>query len=92
MKESPEIINILINHGIDINQTDRLGRTALHISCKNGNLTIVTLLLNNNANLNIKDSAGNTPLDNAIEYDYEIIVKKIKRHKAELENTKTENE
>ena len=40
-----EIVKLLIENGIDINQTNEDGRNALHLACANGNIHVVELLV-----------------------------------------------
>ena len=51
---------------LDIDETFRLGRTLLHISCKAGCLHNAALLIQRGASLDKTDASGATPLDLAI--------------------------
>lgn len=55
--------------GADISQPNADDRTALHIACCEGDITVVRLLLKMGANVHIKDRFNRTPLTDAIEYD-----------------------
>ncbi|KAL5013875.1 hypothetical protein ScPMuIL_008145 [Solemya velum] len=60
---SGEDIRRVIDSGIfDINETDRLGRSCLHIASMRGNLDLVELLLKHGADINAKDHHWNTAL------------------------------
>ncbi|KAF3363139.1 hypothetical protein PHSC3_000325 [Chlamydiales bacterium STE3] len=58
-----QIITAFIKSGIDLNYTNKEGKTALHIAAKDGTSGIVELLIEHGANPNIKDNDGLTPLD-----------------------------
>ncbi len=63
-----DLFNIikLNKQGIDINQKDYDGRTALHLAASEGSLEVFNYLINNGSNINCKDRWGNTPLNDAI--------------------------
>ncbi|AXK60195.1 ankyrin repeat domain-containing protein [Candidatus Chromulinivorax destructor] len=61
-----EILNILIDAGVDLNAKDRLGKTPLHLLIYNGNTKLVSVLIAAGVDLNIKDRLGQTPLYDAI--------------------------
>ena len=56
-----DIIELLLKH-VDLNATDRHGRTALHIACHEGDAKIIKMLVDAGANVNATDDNGNTPL------------------------------
>ena len=60
--ENLELVNHVIDLGVDVNQEDGKGRTPLRIAIYKNNLEIITLLSKNGANLNSIDSLGWTPL------------------------------
>ena len=59
---------LLLNFGANINKTNSIGQTALHIYCnsfaayKDKVNSIMKLLLSHNADVNLRDSNGKTPL------------------------------
>jgi len=55
----------LIARGINVNDADYDGRTALHLAASEGHPKIVSYLLSKNANPLAKDRWGNTPIDDA---------------------------
>lgn len=58
-----------LNKGADISQPNADGRTALHVACCEGNLTVVRHLLKMGANVHVKDRFNRTPLTDAVEFD-----------------------
>lgn len=48
----------LVDEGIDINQKNQAGKTALHLAVERGCLEMVTLLVNLKADVNSVDNAG----------------------------------
>ena len=60
------LLEILIQNGIDLNSRDKLGWGLLHYAAQNTLIEIGNLLISNGANLEIEDSYGNTPLWRAV--------------------------
>jgi ankyrin repeat protein len=56
------IVELIINSGIDINYKNKHQNSALIYATKYNNINIVKLLLLNGANVNDKDKTGTTPL------------------------------
>ncbi|KAK6346150.1 hypothetical protein TWF730_010482 [Orbilia blumenaviensis] len=56
------IVNVLLDHGVDVNRPGWKGRTPLHAACKNGRLECVRLLLAIGADVNAQNDEGRTPL------------------------------
>ena len=56
----------MIEKGVNIDSTDRTGRTALHLASSEGHTLVVCILIRNGANPNIRDNLGNEPLCEAI--------------------------
>ena len=59
-------IMAMIEKGVNIDSTDRTGRTALHLASSEGHTLVVCILIRNGANPNIRDNLGNEPLCEAI--------------------------
>ncbi|MEM7403053.1 MAG: ankyrin repeat domain-containing protein [Myxococcota bacterium] len=56
-----EMIDKLLQQGIDVNAQDRFGMTALHLAAKHGNLQCVKKLIKEGAGIRTYDRFGNTP-------------------------------
>jgi hypothetical protein len=59
--EHPEKIQLLLDHGADVNAPGLRGRTALHYAASAGHTRVVQLLLAHGANPNLPDADGRTP-------------------------------
>ncbi len=60
-REFPKV-NEHILGGVNINERDSNGWTALHFASQNGDVEIGKLLIDNGADIDSKDNYGNTPL------------------------------
>lgn len=66
-----EVIQLLIDRGLDVNQRTSYGKTLLHVACEslfnvNGSIKTIKCLLKNGANMNAFDEEGSTPVMHAI--------------------------
>jgi len=68
------IVEILLDIGIDINSKNNNGNTALHVAAIHGNMNIVEILLDRGADINSKDNDGQTALHEAAANGYTNIV------------------
>jgi len=57
-----DIIQLLIDHGADVDVRDDKGKTPLHCASVTANLENMRALLENGADVNAVDDEGNTPL------------------------------
>ncbi|XP_076656794.1 L-asparaginase 1 [Halictus rubicundus] len=77
-------LEMLKGYGADISQRNTDGRTALHIACCEGDLSVVQCLLRMGASVHIKDRFDRTPLTDAVEYDHHDIIKTLMQCGAHL--------
>jgi ankyrin repeat protein len=61
-QDGARLVRLLLEHGADVNATDKGNATSLHFACGNGKLDIVRELLNHGAVTNAKNKLGETPL------------------------------
>ena len=61
-KGNMNIVEILLDRGIEINSKTNDGETALHIAASSGNMNIVEILLDRGIDINSKDNDGWTAL------------------------------
>ena len=61
------ILQVIIDHMVDMNATTYESKSALSLACRIGNVDAMNVLLNAGADPNITDADGNTPLHHAIE-------------------------
>ncbi|KAL5976993.1 RAC-alpha serine/threonine-protein kinase [Asimina triloba] len=69
------LLHQLLRRGLDPNESDNAGRTALHIAASKGSENCVLVLLDYGANPNSRDSEGSTPLWEAMVQRHESVVK-----------------
>lgn len=60
--QSIEVIEFILNEGVDINTQNKHGQTVLHIISKRGSYELINELLKLNADINLKDIKGKDPL------------------------------
>ena len=69
---------VLLEHGVDLEDTDSLGRTPLAVAAASGCCSIVKLLIQKGSNVQAKDKYGKSPLIIAVENlnweDHEAII------------------
>lgn len=68
------LVQNIVNKGVNVHHANHNLSTALHEACKVGNEDIVRILLDHHANLKIKDIYGNLPLFYANESGFHSIV------------------
>ncbi|XP_077211663.1 potassium channel AKT1-like isoform X2 [Tasmannia lanceolata] len=69
------LLHQLLKRGLNPNESDNSGRTALHIAASKGSENCVLLLLNYGADPNSRDSEGSIPLWEAILGRHESVIK-----------------
>ena len=70
MASTINIINILLDNGIDINSKNKFNTTALIMAADNGHLQCMELLLNRGADINSRDNHNHTALHHTAIYGY----------------------
>ena len=65
-----ETLQVIIDHGADVNATNKKHVTALMLSCYKGNTDAVSALLNAGAEYDITDAKGHTCLHAAVRGNY----------------------
>ncbi|MDX1916961.1 MAG: ankyrin repeat domain-containing protein [Rickettsiaceae bacterium] len=64
---SPEVVEILLAQGADINSRNQKGLTPLHVAVVNNDIEMISALLTRGPDLEAKEEYGYTPLHIAIE-------------------------
>ncbi|CAA0842083.1 Potassium channel AKT1 [Striga hermonthica] len=78
------LLHQLLKRGLDPNESDNNGRTALHIAAAKGNENCVLLLLDFGADPNSRDSEGRVPLWEAMVNSHKPVVKLLSENGAKL--------
>ena len=73
------ICEYLINKGLNVNEIQSSGSTALHGAAYYGQINVVKLLLNYGAKTNIKNNFGHLPIDEAFSKDIVNILKESEK-------------
>ncbi|KAG6405752.1 hypothetical protein SASPL_133346 [Salvia splendens] len=84
LRGDESLMRHLLKRGIDPNESDNNGRTALHIAASQGNENCVLLLLNSGADPNCRDSEGSVPLWEALLGDHKPVIKLLSDNGAKL--------
>ncbi|KAK6774030.1 hypothetical protein RDI58_029269 [Solanum bulbocastanum] len=74
----------LLDEGIDVNNIDLDGRTALHIAACEGHVEVAKLLLSRKANMNARDRWGSTAAADAKHYGNAEVYEMLKAHGAKV--------
>ncbi|MBC8243066.1 MAG: ankyrin repeat domain-containing protein [Verrucomicrobia bacterium] len=67
-KRNPGTVQLLIDHGADVNHLDQYGENVLAQAVVTGNREVVELLIDNGINVNQSSKRGWTPLGHAAHY------------------------
>ncbi|MBI3342070.1 ankyrin repeat domain-containing protein [Candidatus Curtissbacteria bacterium] len=76
-------IQRLIACGVDLEEGDYDGRTAIHLAASEGQEEVVRYLIAKKVNINPKDRMGGTPLTDAIRGNHTKVVELLKKHGAQ---------
>ena len=60
------VLNLMIEKGVDVNATNRYGEGPLHSACLRGNIHAIRFLIQNGANINMLNSLGESSLHYAV--------------------------
>eukprot|EP01080_Neovahlkampfia_damariscottae_P006076 gene6076-10084_t len=85
-----DIMEDLINFGMDVNKTDKLFRTPVHVACNNGSKEAVILLCGNGAKINERDTYGNYPIHVAFRSKHYHLLETLLLFKADLNSKKSD--
>ena len=80
------IVQLLLDAGVNVNNTTLRGEAALHRAVKKNHKRIVEQLVEKKASLNPKDGGGRTPLSWAAGNGHKAVVKLLLEEGAELES------
>lgn len=79
-----EGVQYILDQGVDVNLTDDLGESPIHLAARKGYVNIMRLLIQAGANLDARDAENETPLDYAIHNKQKEIVIYLIRNKAKF--------
>ena len=65
LKNSQELVELLLDHGANVNQANAFGETPLHFACQAASLHCVNKFIENGADLRAEDGAGRTCIHHA---------------------------
>lgn len=71
----PLLLNLAIENNLNLNKSNKGGKTPLHLTCIKNNIILTKLLIKNKVNLKIVDLELNAPINYAIKYGSPELVK-----------------
>lgn len=75
-----EIVQLLLQHGANVDMRNHVGMTPLHMAVQCGNIELITLLLQYDADLEARDVQGRKAVDLAVEAENYPIVELLISH------------
>ncbi|XP_065334475.1 uncharacterized protein LOC135935839 [Cloeon dipterum] len=63
-----KVAELLLTRNVEVNVSDRSGKTVIHYAAEKGNLSLVKLLLEKGADLTLRDNKGKNALHHAIDH------------------------
>jgi ankyrin repeat protein len=81
--ERPDKVQMLLEHGAQVDAADPRRRTALHGAAVSGHVKVMKVLLDHGADVRLKDHQGQTPLALARAKGHTDVVALLKQHGAE---------
>ena len=79
IERSHEIINLLLQHGADINLKSDNGSTVLITAVRSGPIETVVHLIESGANIHSSDNQGKLPMDHAKERNNGFIINYLEK-------------
>eukprot|EP00257_Ricinus_communis_P021477 XP_015580980.1 potassium channel AKT1 isoform X2 [Ricinus communis] len=86
LRGDDSLLHQLLKRGLDPNESDNTGRSALHIAASKGSENCVLVLLDYGADPNSKDSEGNVPLWEAMVGGHEGVTKLLMENGANIQS------
>ncbi|MEZ0262831.1 MAG: ankyrin repeat domain-containing protein [Alphaproteobacteria bacterium] len=69
---SPELVQLLIAHGADVNKLDERGRSIAHAAARTGDRSLLKVIVANGLSLTAKDAEGRTPGETCKEWSKDV--------------------
>lgn len=66
-------MNLLLKHGCNINLTNQIRQTPVHLACLKGDKESLRILIRSGANVNTTDVLGTTPLSCAAAFGNSVL-------------------
>ncbi|KAI9909064.1 hypothetical protein PsorP6_014956 [Peronosclerospora sorghi] len=70
--------------GLEVNVTDEVGRTALHVAVEKGQVDVIELLLSAGVAINVVDANGRSPISIAHETQQVVILDMLRTHQKKI--------
>ncbi|ETV98198.1 hypothetical protein H310_08924 [Aphanomyces invadans] len=85
-KNNAAMVALLLQHGVHVNAQNKVGSTALHLACKQGNIDVLQLLIDADADFGILDASNRAPCEFAAwQIMVDAIVKPLQEQVAALQ-------